>query len=399
MPKSLRCPVCGKPLTQQEYDKALGLWERKQEHIEHLKEEQRMLREQQKRDQQMLRTERQKIEKQSLQFDREKRRLQLEAKKQVTLAAEKRKQALERQRVSLQRSFKSKIETRVKEGVEKGITENKAQLKKQLDEIAKTKNKMDQLERSLQLSVRKSEKATEEIKRLKEQIEKGITPQIEGLLEEGILLAKLQQLFPHDKFEHPGKKGDIIQLVIAQGREVGRILYECKKVKQFDKKHVEQARAARSARKADYAVLVTNAFPAKKQYYFVEKEVLVISPVSLEPIVITLRGSLIRVALLRLSTQAKQRAVQQVYDYLSSAQYSNKINDMTDQLLDLARQLKSEMKAHKGLWERRYTTYQDLFTDVSNIDHNLRLLLQGATGKPRKALPAPKRKYPEIAGL
>jgi len=38
---SFTCPVCGKPLTQIEYDKALGLWDKKQEHIKHLEDEQK----------------------------------------------------------------------------------------------------------------------------------------------------------------------------------------------------------------------------------------------------------------------------------------------------------------------------------------------------------------------
>ena len=91
------------------------------------------------------------------------------------------------------------------------------------------------------------------------------------MLEEDILLGKLKELFPQDIFEHPGKGGDIIQFVFEQGEQIGKIVYECKKVKYFDKKHIEQAKTARQIREADFAVLVTNVFPSKKQYYFVEK--------------------------------------------------------------------------------------------------------------------------------
>ena len=63
--------------------------------------------------------------------------------------------------------------------------------------------------------------------------------------------------------ENP-KGGDIIQTVVEQGKEVGKIVYECKKVKMFNKSHVEQAKEARRIRQADFAVLVTNAFPSKK---------------------------------------------------------------------------------------------------------------------------------------
>ncbi len=33
--KAFKCPVCGKPLTEDEFDQALGLWKEKQEHIKH----------------------------------------------------------------------------------------------------------------------------------------------------------------------------------------------------------------------------------------------------------------------------------------------------------------------------------------------------------------------------
>jgi len=37
MAAGLKCPVCGKPLTRKEFDKALGLWEEKQQHRLHYK--------------------------------------------------------------------------------------------------------------------------------------------------------------------------------------------------------------------------------------------------------------------------------------------------------------------------------------------------------------------------
>ncbi|MBI5840318.1 MAG: DUF2130 domain-containing protein, partial [Chloroflexi bacterium] len=228
---------------------------------------------------------------------------------------------------------------------------------------------------------------------------RGITPQIEGLLEEDKLLAKLQELFPHDKFEHPGKGGDILQFVIEQGQQIGIIVYECKKVKNFDKKHIDQAKTARRMRGADFAVLVTNVFPSKKQYYFVEKAVFVISPISLEPITQTLRDSLVRIYMLRLSNEAKSKAVQQVYDYLSSNEYSNKVNDLASQLMDLGKELKTEITSHKRVWEKRYKTYQNLYIDIGVIDHKLRTLIKGLPGSKTLQLPAPPKQFIDIEEL
>jgi hypothetical protein len=407
MPVMFKCPVCKKDLTEAEYDKALGLWKDKQEHIKHLEEEQKKLKEREKNIKKTLDVEKRKLKQKETQFrtqiqiqvkkfKQEQAKLKVETKQ--ALAEQKRKadRQIKDQRAQLQKTFQERMKVEVKKGVEQGIDEQKRQFKKQEADLKKTKNKMGQLEKSLKLSAQKYEVANNEIKKLKEQIERGITPQIEGLLEEGKLLAKLREMFPQDKYEHPGKGGDIIQYVIEQGRTIGKIVYECKKVKSYSPKFVEQAKEARCLREADFAVLVTNAFPSKKQYYFVDKAVFVISPVSLEPIVYTLRESLVKIAVLKLSNEAKQKAVQQVYDYLSSPGYNNKINDVANQLVDLAKDLKIEIKSHRDRWEKRYTVYHALFSDVNTIDFTLRGLLHGKNGDNLKLLGSPQRCFVEI---
>lgn len=404
--KKLKCPVCNKPLTQIEYDKALGLWKDKQEHIQHLEEEQKRLRDQETRNKKKLDDERKKLrlqerqyKKQAGEFKKQQARLRKETEKLVADQQKRSAQQLKEQRSKLEKNFSIKIKAEVKRGIEKGVEQQRKDIKKQAQELKKSKNKMTQLENSLKVSVKKYEQANEEIKKLKVQIEKGITPQIEGLLEEGILLVKLKELFPQDKFEHPGKGGDIIHFVIAQGKEVGKIVYECKKVKNFDKKHIEQAKQARNMRHADFAVLVTNAFPSKKQYYFVDKTVFVISPVSLEPITYTLRESLIKIALLKMSNEAKQKAVQKVYDYLSGSEYNNKINDVATHLMELGKDLKSEIGTHKRTWEKRYHIYSVLFNDIGVIDTQLKELVHDRLESKQKYLPETKKVYVQIEEL
>lgn len=399
MEKSLKCPVCGKPLTQAEYDKALGLWKDKQEHIKHLEEEQKKLKEERRK----LKTKeleyKRQAKKQAIQFKKQQEATIRENKRTVAKQAQAFKQQMKAQKDQITRTFNVKMKSEIEKGVHKGVAAQKRQFIKQERELKKTQNKMLQLENSLKVSSKKYQDASEEIKRLKEQIEKGITPQIEGLLEENILLAKLKELYPKDHFDHPGKGGDIIQIVIEQGKEIGKIVYECKKVKIFDKKHIEQAKTARNQQKADFAILVTNAFPSKKQYYFVEKNVFVISPVSLEPITYTLRESLVKMALLKMSNEAKEKAVQRVYDYLSSNDYNNKMNDVAGQLLDLGKELKSEISSHKRAWIKRYHIYRTLFNDIGIIDHSLKQLVHRTLESKQHLLPEPKRPYIEIEEL
>lgn len=382
MTKKLKCPVCGKPLTQSEFDKALGLWQDKQEHIKHLEEEQKKLKEQQRQVEKKYKDAEKK-------FIIEKKRIEKQTE-----------QKLQEQKSKIVKSFNERLKTEIKKGIEVGVKQQKKEFQKQTTEFRKTQNKMKQLESSLKLSASKYEKANEEIKKLKEQIEKGITPQIEGLLEENILLAKLKELYPRDKFIHTGKGGDIIQIIFEQKKEIGKIVYECKKVKKFDQKFIKQAKEARKFREADFAILVTNAFPSKKQYYFVEKTVFVISPVSLEPITYTLRESLIRISILKLSNEAKEIAVQRIYNYLSSNDYNNRVNDVSNQLIELAKDLKKEIDSHKRTWEKRYSIYGSIYQDVGVIDYKLKDLVRNKIdGRTPKQLEPPKSDFVQIKEL
>ena len=102
----------------------------------------------------------------------------------------------------------------------------------------------------------------------------------------------------------------------------------------------------------------------------------VISPVCAEPIIHTLRESLIRMSLLKMTAEAKQKAVQRVYDYLSSSDYNGRVIDMANQLLDLGRELKSEIKSHNRVWRKRYDAYRGLFNDIGEIDYSLKQMLK-----------------------
>ena len=382
MAKKLKCPVCGKPLTQSEFDKALGLWQDKQEHIKHLEIEQKKLKEQQRQVEKKYKDAEKK-------FILEKKRIEKQTE-----------QKLQEQKSKIVKSFNERLKTEIKKGIEVGVKQQTKEFQKQTSEFKKTQNKMKQLESSLKISASKYEKANEEIIKLKEQIEKGITPQIEGLLEENILLAKLKELYPNDRFMHTGKGGDIIQIILEQKKEIGKIVYECKKVKKYDPKFIKQAKDARRLRGADFAILVTNAFPSKKQYYFVEKTVFVISPISLEPITYTLRESLIRISILKLSNEAKQLAVQKIYDYLSSNDYNNRVNDVSIQLTDLAKDLKKEMDSHKRTWEKRYLIYRSIYNDVGIIDFRLKELVHNKiSGRKFKQLEAHKTDFIQIHEL
>ncbi|HME33412.1 MAG TPA: hypothetical protein VKG65_11715 [Terriglobales bacterium] len=86
------------------------------------------------------------------------------------------------------------------------------------------------------------------------QLERGTTPQTEGLEFEDELAARLAREFPEDQVILKGKGGDVLHIVMFQRKEAGKIIYECKRTPRISGQHVRQAAAAKQVREADFAV-------------------------------------------------------------------------------------------------------------------------------------------------
>lgn len=219
-------------------------------------------------------------------------------------------------------------------------------------------------------------KLRDKIGDLERRLKHGETAQSEGLLEERVLVAFLRGQFKNDHFQHVGKGGDILHDVCTdRGAKVGRIVYEVKRVTTWSSSHVRQCAEACVKREADLAILVTNRFPARKQHYFVERGVLVISPVALVPLVHTAREGLLNVHALRVTGDKKKRAVQAVYDYLAAGQYAEHIRRVAQHFTDLELLFHKEVDTHRKVWEGRLTHYRGILGGVATIHDRIRSLL------------------------
>ncbi|MEX2164008.1 MAG: DUF2130 domain-containing protein [Sulfuricaulis sp.] len=223
---------------------------------------------------------------------------------------------------------------------------------------------------------------------LEDRIRRGETAQTEGLLEERALLAFLREHFREDRFEHVGKGGDIIQDVCApRGQRAGRIVYEVKKEETWKSKNILQAAEARIKREANLAVLVTNRFPAKRQYYFVEREVLVISPQGILPLIHTAREGLLAIHALNVSGEQKQVAVRAVYEYLAGGTYIAHIKKVAQHFQDLESLFHKEVHTHQTMWGNRLNHYKGILSGVSSVHEKLRGVIAPAVkvGSPKLA--------------
>lgn len=314
MIKTYRCPVCGKPLTKSEYEKALKIHEAKEEHLRHREEE------------------------------------------------------LKRK----ERELPKRIEEASKEaqGKERRRTERL---------LTGWKEKVGKLEERIR------------------QLEKGSTPQTEGLEFEEKLAARLKREFPEDDVRHKGKGGDVLHTVQFGGRPAGIIIYECKRTPKILNQHIRQAHRAKQSRDADFGVLVTTGQKRGFSGLAQSGSVLIVSPLGAIPLASLLRVHLIEMLRAKIAKEKRAMIARKLMKYITSPQFKNPIEEVIELSSDLQDMVKDEARNHVRIWKKRWECYQKICWDSSQIRSNLQLLLHGKEPKaiqPRFSvlqLPAPEK--------
>lgn len=411
---SYQCPLCKQPVSTKLYEQITGIWKEKEEKLKVLRDREKQLRKKAAEVAKRFEAEKTKL----LKAHRTKLAKEKETQKQTFLKklesqAIQTRKMMERAELQFTRRLKAETTRLVKEQRQKQKEQqqllksklekaSKAELAKAQKKIQREKKLLDK-ERRLQkdrheklvkqyksFEVKKEKElgsAKKKIDLLEEQVRKGQTPQMLGLLEEKVFLTELRKTFPDDRFEHTGKGGDIVHHVYDRTHEVGCIVYELKKVSRFNKNHITQAREAKSLREADYGILVTNAKrPKAASSFSVERGVIVIHPAAALVLIGILRTNLIEIARLRLGRQERDKTIKAVMEYIQGPQFNNAISDIVQDTIDLYQHLRKEVDNHIRSWQRRFEKYRKINSNAHTIDRRVVKLLISA--KDRKQLPA-----------
>lgn len=219
------------------------------------------------------------------------------------------------------------------------------------------------------------------------QLEKGSTPQTEGLEFEEKLAARLKREFPEDDIQHKGRGGDILQFVKFERKTAGIVIYECKRTPKIPSQHIQQAYEAKRSREADFAVLVTTG--QKKGFSGLARMngVLVVSPPGAIPLAGLLRSFLIEMMRAKITKEKRAAIAQQLMKYIMSPQFKNPIEEVIQLTSELQDMIKDEAREHVKMWRKRWDHYQTIHWDSTQINSNLQLVLHGKEPKP---IPHPK---------
>lgn len=264
----------------------------------------------------------------------------------------------------MQRDFSNKIREAKKTAAKDGETK----IKKANEKVLKTVREKDA----------KIENLNKEVKVLHEQVRKGTTQQIEGLNFEKTLTAELKKRFGHIDFIQPyGKCGDILQTVRETGKDIGGILYECKKTEKWQNSFLVQVKRDMASRGANYGVVVTFALPKSQRGFMVRSGVCFVHPYGALYLADTLRTAIVEAHKAKMSPGKVEQRLKDLMAFIQGNRFKGAIRQIVGETEELVQAMGHEIQNHKKYWNDRYTHYRNIHDTASKVRSEAVGILKG----------------------
>ena len=288
---------------------------------------------------------------------------QLNIFREQELALRRQKQELEEKQVNFQVEFERKLDeerTRIatqigsREAERFGLIE--AEYKKKIDD---------------------AQKANEDLRR---KLDQG-SQQLQGEVLELELEHMLQSAFLYDQIDEvkKGQRGaDVIQTVrTASGQVCGKIIWEAKRAENWSDKWLQKLKDDQQEANADIAVLVTTAMPKGSSETFCRMgDVWVVSPQVMRPVGETLRVILLESQRLKQVNTGRNEKMEQLYNYLASPQFAQRIRSMLESFETMRADLDAEKRAMQRIWAKRQSQIERLTGSMTSVVGELQAIGQ-----------------------
>ncbi|MEP6677319.1 MAG: DUF2130 domain-containing protein [Ferruginibacter sp.] len=255
---------------------------------------------------------------------------------------------------------------------QKKMQEERVKLTEEIRKIEFQKNELK--DTAIQLKMRELEKQLEDQKRLAEEMrrkaEQG-SMQLQGEVQELALEEMLIAAFPFDLISEVGKGirgADCIQTVrnnVAQ--ECGRIIYESKRTKNFDKSWIDKLKADMRSTTSDVAVLVTNTLPENHNKFSLIDGVWVCSFEEVAALVHVLRDGILNLFKANSKHENKGDKINMLYSYLTSNEFSEQWNAIREGFMSMKISIQRERDAMEKLWKAREKQLEKVLLNAAHI--------------------------------
>ena len=213
-----------------------------------------------------------------------------------------------------------------------------------------------------------------QIETLKRRAESG-SQEAQGEALEGALQDMLQQTFPFDLFEEVKKGqrgGDILQVVRnATGKECGKILWESKYTKDFQKGWIEKLKKDQQEAGAEIAVITTITLPKEIKNFGPLENVWITDFASAMGLSAALRMGLINAAREKALTENKETLKDVIYKYVTGQEFSMQIRAVAEAFIRMQGDLNKEKRAMERIWKSREKQIETVLSNLSGIRGSL----------------------------
>lgn len=261
--------------------------------------------------------------------------------------------------------------------LERKLEEERKRLVEQIGQ--KEAERFAMIEADYKKKIEDAQRANEDLRR---KLEQG-SQQLQGEVLELELEHTLSGTFIHDQIEEV-KKGvrgaDIIQTVrTPMGQTCGKIIWEAKRAENWTDKWLQKLKDDQQEAKADIAVLVTTAMPKGVTDHFTRiGDIWVVSPHVMRPVAETLRVILLEAHKLKLVNTGRNEKMELLYNYLSSAQFAQKVRTMLESFETMRTELESEKRAMQKIWAKRQTQIERVTNSMVTVVGELQAIAHDA---------------------
>ena len=229
-------------------------------------------------------------------------------------------------------------------------------------------------EQEYQLRTREMEKQLEDQKKLVDEMkrkqEQG-SMQLQGEVQELLLQEILRAAFPFDKIEEVGKGvrgADCIQIVRNQfGTEVGKIIYESKRTKDFGGDWIEKLKHDMRTLSTDVAVIVTQAFPKDMDRFGEKNGVYICSFTEVRSVALLLRTAILKIADAKKSQENRGDKMVMLYDYLTGNEFVEQWKAIREGFMSMKLSIQKERDAMEKLWKAREKQLEKVLLNAAHI--------------------------------
>jgi len=373
---SQKCPLCSKSLATDEYKQAISQLEEKLEKsfeqknefqkesyaldLEKIKEryDEELLQSHQSHKDQLTKVRTEVEESYELQSKELKKNYDMLTKQSQKISEQNQKQFEDLQK-QLQLSHQKEMDEKSKEisRLEKQQKEyKKAATKKAAASFEAKERELEQKlsEKDIQLS-----RFSNEVESLKKQLTQSQS-ELKGEVGELDLLARLNEAFPNDHFRRQ-KRGTSSGDVMHQIRENGKsldipIVYDNKAAKTVTKNDIEKAKKYQKIHGTNYVIIVSANLPktsVPNGLYGTRDGILLVHPSIVTEVTKQIRTAIIEISRLRLSSKDQESKQTQLYEYLTSSEFSRIMEDISAAYEALYKLQTKEEKDHQTLWKSR----------------------------------------------